>query len=209
VGQLEDANGQYLISVGTDYLRTYSIGLDGVVGKQASEINTQDYSGSKCGNTGFAAVGSNAQANGSVLDRTGKFLYAQLWDATYNYEGEQYFLCAAWQSYKIGPNGDLTFLGDIVYDSEYHGNAIGSSVPTISGNDSFSAFKRDSSGLLEVNTSFSEVDPTPRPEDGPFYPIIMAADANGHLAVLMLEWFAGTIPPPQLASYTVTTQPAP
>jgi hypothetical protein len=115
------------------------------------------------------------------------------------------------------------FLGDIVYDSEYHGNAIGSSVPTISGNDkfgygwlgsgdgpnSFSAFKRDSSGLLEVNTSFSEVDPTPRPEDGPFYPIIMAADANGHLAVLMLEWFAGTIPPPQLASYTVTTQPAP
>jgi hypothetical protein len=42
-GQMEDINGSYLISVGTDDLRIYPIESGGAVGNQASEINTQNY----------------------------------------------------------------------------------------------------------------------------------------------------------------------
>ena len=38
-GQMGGINGKYLISVGTDYLHTYSIESNGTVGKQASEID--------------------------------------------------------------------------------------------------------------------------------------------------------------------------
>ena len=37
VGQVGGINGKYLISVGTDYLRSYAIESNGAVGKQASE----------------------------------------------------------------------------------------------------------------------------------------------------------------------------
>jgi len=68
-GQLEGVTGHYLISVGTDYIHVYSIESNGAVGKQISEINTQDYGGSECGNT---------TGNGAVLDHTGKYFYVQL-----------------------------------------------------------------------------------------------------------------------------------
>jgi len=97
--------------------------------------------------------------------------------------------CAAWQTYRLEPDGYLQFLGDTesyqLYFQEYEdeGNqVIASTVPTISSNDMFqygvfnlSASTGDfcpndnqcpnfsafktSGGVLEKNSSFSEKDP--------------------------------------------------
>jgi hypothetical protein len=169
-GQMEDISGKFLISVGDTYLHVYSIESNGAVGKQISQINTASYGGSECGGT---------SGQGSVLDHTGKYLYVQL--NTLN-------KCAAWQTYRIEPDGFLQFLGDTesyqLYYEEYEdlGNqVVASTVPTISSNDkfqygifnlsavaadqcfngvcpNFSAFKT-SGGILEQNSSFSEKDP--------------------------------------------------
>ena len=50
-GLLAGDNGKYMIGVGTDYIHTYTIESNGAVGKQASEIDTQKYSGAACGDT--------------------------------------------------------------------------------------------------------------------------------------------------------------
>jgi hypothetical protein len=215
-GQIGGVTSSHLISVGTDYLHAYTIESNGAVGKQASEIDTQKYAGSECGTTG-----ENGYSNGAILDHTGKYFYVQLYGAMDTYEGEQYYSCSAWQSYKIASNGDFTFLGDLEGDAGYHGNALPIDILTISGNDkfpygifpggdgpgSFSSFTREANGLLEVNGSFSEVDPTPQPGAGGFFngylPINGAADPSGHLAVVVNEPFAGDPPAPQLASYTI------
>jgi hypothetical protein len=201
-GQMGAINGSYLISVGTDDLHTYTIESKGAVGKQAFEINTQSYGGARCGTT----------TGGALFDHTGKYLYVLLSGATSDNP------CSAMQSYKIASNGELTFLGDTENDSYgYHGSDIPVGISAISGNDGFaygiiddvyadlfSAFTRDSSGLLIANGSFSHVDPTPNPSvsDDAYYPLAVAADPTNHLAVLMNEPFTNS-PPPQLASYTI------
>jgi len=170
-GQMEDISGKFLISVGDTYLHVYSIASNGAVGKQISEINTASYGGSECGGT---------SGQGSVLDHTGEYLYVQL--NTLN-------KCAAWQTYRLEPNGFLQFLGDTedyqLYYQTYmdEGNqVVASTVPTISSNDKFqygifnlSAAAADfcpnhdqcpsfsafktSGGVLEKNSNFSEKDP--------------------------------------------------
>jgi hypothetical protein len=214
-GQMGGVTASHLISVGTNYLHTYTIESNGAVGKQASEIDTQKYGGSQCGPTG-----ETSYSNGVILDHTGKYFNVQLYGATYIYNDTDYILCSAWQSYKISSNGDFTFLGDVVGQNGYHGNAFPVGISTISSNDKFaygsegevyanvfSAFKRGSNGKLENNSTFKEVDPTPNPDAGEFddayFPIMEAADPADHMAVLMYEPFAGTDVPPQLASYTI------
>jgi hypothetical protein len=212
-GQMGGVTASHLISVGTDYLHTYSIESNGAVGKQASEIDTQKYGGNQCGTTDGAGV---------MLDHTGKYFDVQLFGATYVYEGEQYTLCSAWQSYKIASNGEFTFLGDIEGNNGYHGNAYTVGISTVSGNDKFlygaesqvyanifTAFQKESNGALETNAKFTEVDPTPEPSqefDNSYFPLLEATDPSGHLAVVAYEPFAGTEVPPQLASYTIDTK---
>jgi len=209
-GQMEGINGKYLISVGTDYLHTYAIASNGAVGKQASEINTQTYDGAECG-----SPINNGYANGSVLDHAGKYLYVLLYDG-YNTD------CAAWQSYEIGSNGSLHFLGSMEDEASYFGNPQPSTLPTISSNDkfgyaaiageggcrSFSPYVKIPDGQLEKNSPFSEIDPEGDPNGAPWYscPINASADPAGHLAVLM--YFEddppyGNYGPWQLASYTI------
>jgi hypothetical protein len=125
-GQMEDISGKFLISVGDTILHVYSIASNGAVGKQISQINTASYGGSECGGT---------SGQGSVVDHTGKYLYVQL--NTLN-------KCAAWQTYRIEPDGFLQFLGHTeayqLYYEEYEnlGNqVIASTVPTVSSNDKF------------------------------------------------------------------------
>ena len=210
-GQMEGINGKYLISVGTDYLHTYPIESNGAVGKQASEINTQDYSGSECGVTG----------NGAFLDHTGEYFYVQLFN-------DEIANCAAWQSYQVASNGTLLFLGSFEDEgAEGIGQATPSSLPTVSSNDlftygifsgfddavytTFAAFSRSESGLLGVNQNFKETDPPANPSSpggGPWFwmPAAPAADPAGHLAVLMGTTWFGEIQnygPNQLASYTI------
>jgi hypothetical protein len=102
-GQLEGVEGKYLISVGTDYLHSYHLGSNGAVGSQASEINTQSYSGSECGTT----VGP------ALLDHTGAYFAVQLAGSSSN-------SCSALQTYKIGSSGEFTFLGAQLSTLGYH-----------------------------------------------------------------------------------------
>jgi hypothetical protein len=198
-------NGKYLISLGTDNIHTYKIESNGAVGKQAGEIDTQKYSGVKCGTI----------SGGGLLDHTGKYVYVSLWSPT---AGEAYSpICSALQTYKIESNGELTFLGDTESFEGDHNGAYQFYVGTISSNDklgygllgqdgasTFMAFKADANGALLMDGSFSEVDPEPDPSvpDSNYLPLDVAADPASHLAVLMNEPFTNT-PPPQLASYTI------
>lgn len=210
-GQMEGVEGNYLISVGTDYLHTYTLSTNGAVGKQASQINTQSYAGSQCGNTDSA---------GSILDHTGKYFSVQLYGATYTESDNTYTRCSAWQSYKIAPNGEMTFLGDAVNTDQYsyHGSAEPIGISTVSSNDTFaygvieevyatgfSAFRRDTAGDLVWNTSFTEKDPTPNPSnsDGNYFPYLIAADPASHLAVIMNMPFSSNDNIFQLASFTI------
>jgi|CZKL01.1.fsa_nt_gi hypothetical protein len=223
-GQMEGINGKYLISVGTNYLHTYSVGSNGAVGSQVSQINTQSYGGGSCGAT---------TGNGSVLDHSGKYLYVSL----FTYINPDQTNCAAWQSYQIGSNGSLTFLGDVEYSDFINGWAEPSTVPTISSNDNFaygtfqewdgvalnynlfSTFSRASNGVLEINAKFQETDPVGRPgyfggesfTPGGWFPLLAQADPSNHLAALLYQASnpSGCICPvtstPQLASYTINT----
>jgi hypothetical protein len=221
-GQMEGVNGKYLISVGTDYLHTFALESNGAVGKQAAEINTQDYAGSECGNT---------SGNGAVLDHTGQYFYVAL--DSFGSIGN----CAAWQSYEVLSNGDLRYLGDVLAGSSSDGWATPTTVPTISSNDLFGygifsssaegtefnqtaivGFTRASNGLLVTTENFSETDPAGNPAmigglnftAGGWYPDLVRTDSAGHLAALLFESapLVGPFDPPvltspQLASYTV------
>ena len=218
-GQMGGINGSHLISVGTNDLHSYAIESNGAVGKQASEVNTQSYSGANCGSTSF-----NGVSNGALLDHTGKYFYIQLFGAQYQ-QGNT--TCAAWQTYRVASNGDLTFLGSSETENYVDGSAQKSTVPTISSNDKFgfgvtgqeygtnvfSPFAISSDGVLGNNANFKETDPKGNPDgDWYYYPVIypvVAADPSGHLAALM---FSENGPPFgatgawQLASYTINSK---
>jgi len=167
LGQMGGNNGKYLISVGNTWLHSYAIGGNGAIGKQAGAINTQNYGGSECG------VTSNGSPNGAILDHTGQDFYISLW-SNQGTPPYIYYTCAAWQSYRIGSNGEFAFLGDMKYFSQDAGQPDPSTVPTFSSNDKFaygvfntdlgvpayfSTFQRLASGALVVMQSFTETDP--------------------------------------------------
>jgi hypothetical protein len=213
-GQMEGNNGGYLISVGTDDLHSYKIGTSGAVGKQASEINTQSYSGAECGNT---------DGSGAVLDHTGKYFFVQLTGAPGN--GGVYNACASWQTYQVESDGAFSFLNSIEYYGGAGHDAAPSSVPTVGSGDNFaygifsefsgysytafSTFGISSKGDLSVNGTFKETDPVAPPStQGPtqYFPVAASADPNEHLAVVLQEETfncCGIFGPYQLASYTI------
>jgi hypothetical protein len=213
-GQMGGINGKYLLSVGTDDLHSYTIESSGAVGKQASETNTQDYSGADCGNT-----------TGLVpfLDHSGKYFYMQL-SGVFNGGS---VACVAWQSYEIQSNGSFKFLGSINYSGTSGHDATPTLGPTVSSNDkfaygifdqftgfsysSFSTLERTSSGDLEEIPNFKEKDPAADQNvpNGPwtYSPVAVQADPSGHLAVLLInQSFAGCCGyygSEQLASYSI------
>jgi hypothetical protein len=199
-GSMGGSNGKYFITVGTDYIHSYAVASNGAIGKQASEIDTQNYYGSECGNN----TGSRA-----VLDHTGQNLYLMLINDQ----------CMAQQTFDITKgSGVLKFSGAAVV-SDFPADALEDDdccTPlSITGNDAYSyvvseagdywnssvlGFARQSNGAL-ASRSFNEIDPTPQPGRGyvSYYPpIAVAADPNGHLAALL--YGPGGL---QLASYTV------
>ena len=212
-GQMEGSNGGYMISVGTDDLHSYTIGANGAVGDQVSEINTQTYDGSECGNTDGA---------GAIFDHTGHYFYVQLYGASYN--GGEDMTCAAWQTYKIESNGMFTFLGANELGYGFDSGSLDSTLPTFSSNNKFTygvyytafapvaaPFMLASNGVLEANSSFTEkdpvADPSPAGGDNNYFPTDEAADPSGHLAAIVLESFATPYPGPkaQIASYTINS----
>lgn len=202
-GDFEATNGSFGLVVGTTWIRSYQILSTGAIGKVVSKINTADYSGAQCGIIA-----------GSVLDHTGKYLSVQLYSGSQNGAG-----CAWWQTFRVSPNGLLTYLGGQEYDHNFgHGPISGVSRPAISasnrfgygffagGNDvlPFAPFQRENSGTLIPGNEADLADPTPDPSKGAFSPADIVADTGNHLAVLMTTplWSGSTSPPCYLASYT-------
>lgn len=211
-GQMGAINGSYLVSVGTSDVFTYSVASNGAVGKQAFEVNTVKNDGSDCG----------TNVGGALFDHTGQYLYVLVSNGSSSPTP-----CSALQSYKIGSNGDLTFLGESVVDNGYHGMSLPEGINTISGSDTFAygvwgdiytdefdSYARESSGALMANGSFSQTGPTPNPAGAEgsdpnadsYFPLSVAADPSNHLAAVVTESFASSPPPPQLASFTINSK---
>jgi hypothetical protein len=181
--------------LGTDYVHSYSIASNGAIGQQASQINTQSYSGSTCGTT-----------SGAVFDHTGQDVYVQL-----NFAQDTE--CTALQSFKISSSGALTFLGATEF------NQTLTSKPTLialTGSGAFGysfagegfcstatyEFQRESSGAMMFGTTMYLR--TPAAVD--FEPLVGTADPTNHLAIAgTQEPDYCTFDPPQLASYTVAS----
>jgi hypothetical protein len=202
-GSMGGSNGKYFITVGTDNLHSYAVASNGAIGKQASEIDTQNYHGSECGNN----TGSSA-----VLDHTGQNLYLMLINSQ----------CMAQQTFDITKgSGALKFSGAAVV-TDFPADALEDydccTPLTITATDAFGyvvseagdywnssvlAFARESNGTL-VSRSLNELDPAPQPGQGVTYfpPIAVAADPSGHLAALIYGVVNGN-GGYQLASYTV------
>ena len=208
-GQMEGVERTFLITVGTDDLHSYNLESNGGVGGQASEINTQSYSGADCGTT----------FDPSILDHNGEYFSVQLYGATYEDQGGAYDLCSAWQTYKIASNGEFTFLGDTVNSDQYaiRGNAEPLGISTYSSSDtfaygivanenanSFSAYTRGAAGDLITNANFSQTGPTPNPAvtDSSYFPVLVAADPANHLAALVNTPFTSSTQV-QVASFTI------
>jgi hypothetical protein len=211
-GQMEDINGSYLISVGTDDLRIYPIESGGAVGNQASEINTQNYGGAECGVT---------TGGGSVLDHSGKYLYVQLFG---KYTSEELNACTAWQTYQVEADGSLEFLGNLDYaGATSNGYGYPTSVLTISNNDKFeygvdpyqahnhfecetrfSPFATTSTGGLAENSSYTETYTGHNRYNLVSEPLFVQADPRGHLAALVTVCDnSGNADQAQLESYSI------
>lgn len=202
-GGLAGARGSYIITTGTDDLRTYKIESNGALGGKVGEIDTQNYSGSQCGTIDGA----------SLLDHTGQYFTVPL------YGGQT---CAALQTFKIGSNGQFTFLGDTVSTDAVHTDIYQVDASTFSSNDLFAygvefqqggsgylAYKRAAAGDLVVNSAFTEKDPTYNPSNNSYNyaPVIVAADNASHLAVVMNQPFGqNCCQNYSLASYTISDQ---
>ena len=208
-GLMIGSNGKTFITLGTDYIHAYSIALNGTIGKQVSEINTQYYSGSQCGTTA-----------GAVLDHTGQYLFANL--AGFYNAGNS---CFDVQTYKISASsGDLSFDGDSWYYDLAEGNhpplsiiANGKLAYSQAGvrdacQQQITAYDRDSSGAL-LYISIVEKDPPPlNPQsDNAIYFIPngpIAPDPATHFAVAVIPQNSGpcgTTYSAELASYSVAT----
>jgi hypothetical protein len=204
---MEGITGSHLLSVGTTILHSYKIESNGAVGPRISSINTVTYDSDNCGPT---------TGNKATLDHSGKYFYVQLSD-------EPYSGCVSeWQSYKIGSNGEFSFLGnaDVEANTASSGLFFDSSdkyaygfAQDLAGNPMFVGFTRMINGYLSDNSGFSAGGPTPDPSlDYSLLPIMATADPHEHLAVVMVQctfptdWSCEpTGAHPQLASYTVNT----
>jgi Big-like domain-containing protein len=203
------SNGKYFVSLGTAYLHSYPVASNGAIKGQASQINTQLYSGSECGTELVA-----------VLDHTGQDVYVQ-----HVIQRDQE-TCNALQSFKIASTGAFSFLGATQFATEGQtGIDPFTTLIKLSGNGSYAysasldhecdlrtwELKRESSGAMLLNSyEFLTVPSSPPPQDWRWRAWVVTADPTNHLAVAM----TGNDPEPgpcgndhltQLASFTVAS----
>jgi hypothetical protein len=129
VGALIGTNGKFLVTADTTTLFSYAVESNGGIGKLASTINTQLYSGSECGTIGYTEGGMVVEPG--EFDHTGEKIYVPL-----NGEFDE-GTCDALQTYGISKTGLLTFKGSTEYNQDNFGITGGPSLPTISGNGKF------------------------------------------------------------------------
>ena len=196
------SNGSSFITLGTYYVHSYSVSSTGTIGKQVSDINTQDYP-----DNGIC----DGQPSGTIglanLDHTGHNLYVLF---PLDIGG----CSASIQTYNIAKSGDLTFNGGIMTG----GNAGYGlyQAPTIIGNDTFayaasefeccggppgwSGYIRESHGEMQNLTfNFSEGNTDPFG----YVPFYVTAGPTNHLAAIVAyNYGEEQYDPAQLASYT-------
>ena len=202
-GGMAGVRGSYIMTAGTDDLRTYKLESNGALGDKVGEIDTQNYSGSQCGTID----------GGTLLDHTGQYFTVPLYGGP---------TCAALQTFKIASSGQFTFLGDSESTDSVHTDIYQVDASTYSSNDLFAygveqqqdgssylAYKRGAAGDLVVNSAFTEKDPTYNPSNNSYNyaPVIVAADNASHLAVVMNQPFGrNCCENYSLASYTINDQ---
>jgi len=120
IGLMVGTNGKYFISNGTNVVHVYAASSTGAIGKEVSTINTALYAGAECGTTGP-----------TLLDHTGGSLYIQHDNAS----SSGSYVCSAFQSFRIGSTGQLTYVGTTKTFIDLH---VGPPTPlTIIGHNNF------------------------------------------------------------------------
>jgi hypothetical protein len=210
-GSAIGSNGKYFVSLGTTYLRSYPVASNGAIKGQASQINTQLYTGSECGTT-----------HGAVLDHTGQVVYVQLYPAQPVGTNEE--ACAALQSFKNSSTGAFSFLGATQFATSTQTglNTAFTTLVKLSGNGSYGysasydhrcnvitwELKRESSGAMLFNSDGILTVPS-TPLGWRWQPWVMTADPTNHMAVAMAHGTDGgpcpDLYPTQLASSTVAS----
>jgi hypothetical protein len=224
-GYMVGSNGKYLITSGTDDIHSYKIASNGAIEGTASELDTQSYSGGKCGPTA-----------GAVLDHSGQDVYVSLKGAPAD-DGNA--LCDALQTSSVSSSsGSLTFKGDVLVDDDQK-NSGTDTLPVMLGNNAFAyslegvpdscttninILARESSGALELAGVQSVTYPKPAPGGYYYYalypshisssfeqawPSLITDDASDHLAIAlfpMKDAPCGDMKTPQLASFTANSK---
>jgi hypothetical protein len=196
-------NGSQFFTLGETLLHSYSIGSDGAIGSQISQIPVYDYSGSDCGYSGYPD-------DSAELDHTGKYMYVLL-------QGGTSGTCEAYQTYAISSSGGFTFVGDTETNiQDIEPVSGGTYLPSILGNETFAyagdysghlsglvGFQRESSGELQ-SLQFSQTGPGDVP-DGGWCPQSPDASPTGNYLVAQVgECDSGGNE--YLASYTVDSK---
>lgn len=223
-GYMVGSNGKYLITAGTNDIYSYKIASNGAIEGRVSELDTQSFSGGKCGATA-----------GAVLDHSGKDVYVSLKGAPAD-DGNE--LCDAIQSSSISSSGALTYKGDVLVDEDE--KISGSdTLPVLLGNNGFAyslegvtdscestinIFAREGSGALELAGGQNVTYPKPPPGGYSYYglyashtpsyvgsvwPSLITDDASDHLAIAlyaMKDPPCGPTTTPQLASFTANSK---
>lgn len=204
-GSAVGSNGKYFLSLGTNYIHSYSVASNGAIKGQVSQINAQTY---------FSEPNSDCGTNANaVLDHTGQEIYVQL-----GLNG-----CSALQSYQLSSAGKLSFIDSTSFDSGYTDPYV--PAPAITANDLYgyngvfigscaeltNVFQRQSSGALISDAGTTMNFPAPDPGWGGYGPLpTLTTDPSNHLAIVLQEYSpegcGGPVKPAQLASYTVDSQ---
>jgi hypothetical protein len=206
-GLLIGVTGKYLITLGTHIIHSYQLSSTGVIGKQLSSINTQDYYvGSNCDGYNEGTIGL------ASLNHAGRNVYVVF----PLIPGSS---CpASIQTYNISKSGDLTFNGAIATGDNAGAGLF--QAPTIIANDTFayaasdfentgetfSGFILGSNGEMQ-NWSFNMSEPV-APSGAGYTPLYVTADPTNHLAAMLSNstFFPSDSVTFQLASYTVDGQ---
>jgi hypothetical protein len=120
-------------TTGKTLLHSWSVGSNGAIGSQLSQIPFLNYSGSSCGSE------TSGLASGE-LDHSGQYIYLLLENGG---DGS----CAAYQTYKINSGGTFTFDGDteVNFGVQSGPNFLSVDLPSILGNETF-GYADESSG---------------------------------------------------------------
>lgn len=206
-GSAIGSNGKYFVSLGTDYVHSYSVASNGAIQGQVSQINTQTYFSEPNSNCGGTA--------GAEFDHTGQDIYVLL-----GLNG-----CSALQSYKISSAGALSFLDS----TSFQGGIVDPYIapPAITADDVYAfngeyigscgentnVFQRQSSGALQYygvaggGNGPSMNYPTAQAGWGYGSLPALTTDPSNHLAIALQETgdtgCGSPVMPVQLASYTV------